>query len=156
MTATHEPKVSIHINDQHLRLRAGGHSVAELKGAVDPPIPNEDVLWQDVNGGPDVQLGQDETIDLIDGLVLFSQGVDGAHPHRTPIIIDGLPVNATNESVTGAIIRGLVTPPIPADRDLFRDVDGAPDERIGDDEVVTLAKAAEFYSVPSLIAPGAA
>jgi hypothetical protein len=156
MPENHDPKVKIQINDDSVRLHPGPRSVAELKNDTDPPIPAEHMLWLDVAGGSDVELAQDATIDVTDGLVLFSAGPDGAHPHRTPIVVDGTPVKAKSESVTGSIIRSLLTPPIPSDRDVFRDINGAPDERIDDDEVVTLSKGAEFYSVPRLIAPGQA
>lgn len=154
MPSAHPPKVKIRINDEHLRLPAGDRPVAELKNLVDPPIPADDMLWIDVQGGSDTAVPQDGVVNVVEGMVLFSQGPDGAHPHQTPIIVDGKRVSSENRSVTGRIIRRLVTPPIPEDRDLFRDIDGAPDERIDDDEDVTLVKGAEFYSVPRLIAPG--
>jgi hypothetical protein len=154
MPPDHNPKVTIRLDDDRLRLPAGNYAVVDIKNMATPAIPAEHVLWIDVEGGVDIPIAQDGVVSVVDDLVLYSQGPDGAHPHHTPITVDGTDVSSESISVTGTIIRGLVTPPIPADRDLFRDVDGAPDERIDDDEEVTLVKGAEFYSVPRLIAPG--
>lgn len=153
-TPENNRKVTITINDDRVRIHAGTHAVAELKQKVDPVVPPDDVLWMDIDGGEDIALPSDGTIEVTDGLILYSQGSDGSHRRRVPIVIDTTPVVSPSLSVTGSILRNMVTPPIPADRDLFRDIDGSPDERIDDDEVVTLAKGAEFYSVPRLITPG--
>ena len=154
MSNSHEARVKIRINEDRLTLRPGAHTVAELKSRADPPVPPDHRLWLDIAGWGDVELADDEAVDIVDGLVFYSQGSDGAHPKAIEIVIDGTDVDAVNVSVTGTILRSLVTPPVGDDRDLFRDIDGAPDERIDDDEVVTLSKGAEFYSVPRLIAPG--
>lgn len=146
--------VRIQVDEDRVRLSEGRHPVAEIKQLVDPPIPVDHVLFVDVDGGPDLELQQDGGVDVVEGLVLYSQGPDGAHPKKTPIVIDGTRVTSDTVSVTGAIIRRLVDPPVGDDRDIFRDIDGAPDERIDDDEEVTLTKGAEFYSVPRVIAPG--
>lgn len=156
MTTDHPPKVKIRLNDETMRLPRGDYPVADFKNLAEPPISGDDVLWIDVEGGADIRLAQDGIVSVVEDLVLYSQGPEGAHPHRTPIIIDGNHTTSENVSVTGAILRRLVTPPISEDRDLFRDIDGAPDERIDDNEEVTLTKGAEFYSVPRLIAPGGA
>lgn len=154
MSTLHDPKVQIHIDEHRVRLRSGPHSVVDLKKDVDPPIPSDHILWRDLDGAADIELAQDAVVEVVEGLVLYSQGPEGAHPRLTPIIIDGADISSSTKSVTGAIIRRLASPPIPEDRDIYRDIDGAPDERIDDDEVVTLTKGAEFYSVPRLIAPG--
>lgn len=149
-------KIKFRLNDEQVRTDAGTHAVSVVKAMASPPVPADHVLVVDIPGGSDRDLPNDGTIELTDGMVLYSKGPDGAHPTRMPIVIDGKKANAKAESVTGAVIRRLVEPPIPQDRDLFRDIDGAPDERIDDDEEVTLTKGAEFYSVPRLIAPGSA
>lgn len=147
-------KVTITIDDDHLRIHPGAYAVADLKEAAHPPVPPDHRLWVDVDDGEDIALEPDGTIDVREGLVFYSQGPDGAHRRRVPIVIDGTHVVSASLSVTGLILRHLVTPPIPEDRELFRDINGSPDERIDDDEAVTLAKGAEFYSVPRLITPG--
>lgn len=155
MTTNRIPKARIRVNDDRLRLPSGDYPVADIKARVEPPIPDDHTLWIDNDGSPDTAIDQDGIVTVEDGLVLYSQAPDGgAHPRPTRILIDGSRVESPNVSVTGALLRQMVAPPIPSDRDLFRDIDGAPDERIADDEEVTLVKGAEFYSVPRLIAPG--
>ena len=75
--------------------------------------------------------------------------------HKVRIHIDEDKVRLPEGRHAVAELKHLVDPPIGDDRDIFRDIDGAPDERIDDNEEVTLTKGAEFYSVPRVIAPGA-
>ena len=72
-------------------------------------------------------------------MVLYSVGPDGAHPKHMDIVVDTKAVVSENESVTGAIIRRLVSPAIGPERDLYRNIRGAREE-VEDDEVVTLTK----------------
>lgn len=147
-------KVRIRLNEDRIRIPAGVYPVADIKALATPPVPNDHTLWIDVPAGADVPVADDGLIEVVEDLVLFSVGPYGAHPKHMDIIVEGTAVVSENESVTGAILRRLVNPPIPATRDLFREIVGAPDERITDDEEVTLSKGAVFYSVPALIAPG--
>jgi hypothetical protein len=148
------PQVRIKLNEDKIRVTTGVHQVADIKALATPPVPDDHTLWIDVPGGADVPVANDGTIEVVEDLVLFSVGPGGAHPKHVDIVVEGTAVVSENESVTGAILRRLVNPPIPATRDLFREIAGAPDERITDEEEVTLIRGAVFYSVPALIAPG--
>jgi hypothetical protein len=79
---------------------------------------------------------------------------DPASRRVVPIVIDEERVRAPDTKMTGAEIRELVDPPIASDRDLWLDVDGDLDRKIGDDETVTLAPQMTFFSVPREINPG--
>ncbi len=149
------PKVTIRINDDRLKLAAGRYPVAELKARTRPPVPDDHALWVDGVGGSDRQLDDASDVDVVDAMVLYSVGPDGAHPHHVNIEIDGKWAVSENISVTGSQLRRLAAPPLTAEWDLYRVVGGAPDEKIADDEEVTLTEKAEFYSVPALITPGA-
>jgi hypothetical protein len=148
------PKVKIKIDEDKVHVGAGIHSVTDIKALTTPPVPADHMLWIDVNGGPNIEVQNEGAIDVVGDMVLYSVGPDGAHPKHVDIVVDTKAVVSENESVTGAIIRRLVSPAIGPERDLYRDIEGAPDEKIEDDEVVTLTKGAEFYSVPTVIAPG--
>lgn len=148
------PKVKIKVNEDKVHITTGIHPPADVKALTTPPVPVDHTLWIDVDGGQDIEVPNDGTIEIVDGMVLYSVGPDGAHPKHMNIVVDTKAIVSENESVTGAIIRRLIAPPIGPDRDLYRDIEGAPDEKIEDDEVVTLTKGAEFYSVPRVIAPG--
>ncbi len=63
---------------------------------------------------------------------------------------DGL----TAEKLTGAEIRRIAESPIPADRDLFGIVPGAPDRKIGNDDAVGIRDGMRFFSAPATINPG--
>jgi hypothetical protein len=147
-------KVRIRLNEDKIRIAAGVYPVADIKVLAIPPVPDDHTLWIDVPTGADEPIANDGVIEVIEGLVLFSVGPDGAYPKHMDIIVDGTAVVSENKSVTGAILRRLVSPPIPETRDLFREIAGVPDERITDEEEVTLSKGAVFYSVPAIIAPG--
>ena len=147
-------KFRIRLNEDRIRITAGTYPVADIKALATPPVPDDHTLWIDVPSGADVPVANDGMIEVIEDLVLFSVGPDGAHPKHMDIVVEGTAVVSENQSVTGAMLRRLVNPPIPATRDLFREIAGAPDERITDEEEVTLIKGAVFYSVPALIVPG--
>lgn len=73
-----------------------------------------------------------------------------------PIIIDDERVRPPRGEISGAELRKLVKPAIPSSRDLWLDVDGALDRKIGDDDVIDLRPQMEFFSVPREINPGGA
>ena len=73
-----------------------------------------------------------------------------------PIIIDDDRIRPPRGEITGAELRKLVDPAIPASRDLWLDVDGALDRKIEDDDVIELRPQMEFFSVPREINPGGA
>lgn len=62
----------------------------------------------------------------------------------------------TDGTLTGSRIRGLVSPPISADRDLFEIVPGGSDRKIGDEDSVEIRAWMRFFSAPRTINPGRA
>jgi hypothetical protein len=56
--------------------------------------------------------------------------------------------------MTGAELRAVPPGGIPADRDLFEVVPGAPDEKIGDDDSVQMRDGLRFFTAPGQINPG--
>lgn len=81
-----------------------------------------------------------------------------AAPHPHPPIhinIDKKPYTAPEETMTGAALRQLAQPPIGAERDLFLVVSAGDDDKIANDQPVTLKPGMHFYSAPATINPGA-
>lgn len=72
----------------------------------------------------------------------------------TSIIIDGVPCFAPRRQLTGAELRNLPNPPIPADRDLWQEVDGDLDQAVSPSETIDLRPQMRFFSVPRVINPG--
>lgn len=58
------------------------------------------------------------------------------------------------ETMTGAQLRNLPTPPIGPDRDLFEVVPGGADRKIEDGTVVQLRNGQRFFTAPAHINPG--
>lgn len=75
--------------------------------------------------------------------------------NEIPIIVDHKQYKVPPGTITGAQIRALPTPPIGADRDLWQEVPGGDDLKIGDSVTVTLKPGMHFYTAPSSINPGA-
>ena len=73
---------------------------------------------------------------------------------KTPIYIDGAKYHPEGESVTGAQLRQMPSPPISADRDLWLETRDGLDQLIEDGQVVTLENNQRFFSVPRVINPG--
>lgn len=71
------------------------------------------------------------------------------------IKVDKESFDVDSETLTGAEIRQLPSPPIGTDRDLYLSVPGPQNDRpITDDEVVGLKNGMHFYTAPSTINPG--
>jgi len=71
-----------------------------------------------------------------------------------PIFVDKQRVEVQVDSLTGAQIRNLITPPIGEDRALYLIGHGGEDKPIEDDESVPLKPGTRFMSVPRHINPG--
>lgn len=78
-----------------------------------------------------------------------------AHQPAIHINIDKKPYTAPSPVMTGSALRQLAQPPIGPQRDLFLVVPGGDDQKIGDDEQVSLKPGMHFYSAPATINPGA-
>lgn len=75
-------------------------------------------------------------------------------PGKVPILIDGHKYVAPSREMTGGQLRGLASPPIGEDRDLWRDAAGDLDELVADDAVLHLEPQTRFFTVPRVINPG--
>ena len=76
------------------------------------------------------------------------------HVHEVVIQIDRTPYKEVARDVSGAEIRRIPTPHIPADRDLFEVVPGAPDRKVLDDTIIHLREGQRFFTAPGQINPG--
>jgi hypothetical protein len=80
---------------------------------------------------------------------------DAANEHEPIIIfIDQAQYRAPTEDMSGEQIRQLVHPPISAERDLWLEVPGGSDEKIGDSQVLKLKNGTHFFTAPARINPG--
>ena len=70
------------------------------------------------------------------------------------IQIDRKPYTVGQPEMTGAELRRVPTPPIPADRDLYEVVPGEDDRLIGDNQVVQIRDGLRFFTAPKHINPG--
>lgn len=84
-----------------------------------------------------------------------SPGPGGGGPHKFEIQIDRAKFEVTLEVMTGAQLRQVPPGGIPADRDLFEVVPGAPDKKIGDDDKIEIRNGLRFFTAPGQINPGA-
>lgn len=76
------------------------------------------------------------------------------HGHGVEITIDHHHYRAPREEMTGAELRKLPDPDVPANRDLWLEVPHGDDERIDDAKVVHLRNGQKFYTAPKNINPG--
>ncbi len=73
-----------------------------------------------------------------------------------PVFIDGTKFDAPSEVMTGAALRNLPSPPVPADRDLWLEVPGkGDDELIEPDKTYKVKPGSHYYTAPKTINPGA-
>jgi hypothetical protein len=78
----------------------------------------------------------------------------GHKPTQVVIHIDKKEYKSGAEELTGAQLRTLADPDIGAQFDLWLEVPGKEDEKIGDDETVELKNGMHFFSAPRQINPG--
>lgn len=74
--------------------------------------------------------------------------------HGFNIQIDRQHYQVSVATMTGAELRQVPTPPIPADRDLFEVVPGHPDRKIEDADIVDIHNGLRFFTAPGTINPG--
>lgn len=147
MKSPHSQRRRFYLNDQRLEVPGEPVSPAKLRRLASPPIPDDHALFCDVDGAEDRRVQDGSEVQIRRGDVFYSEGPEGAHPRRIMIAINDQLVDAPAISVTGTQLRELTDPAVPATDRLYRDIDGSHDERVGNNEVVTLRHGAEFYSV---------
>jgi hypothetical protein len=82
-------------------------------------------------------------------------GKAGDHDHPIPITIDKDHFKVLKEEMTGAELRALPKPDVPADRDLWLEVPGPEDDiLVTPTKVIHLKPGMHFYTAPSTINPG--
>lgn len=75
-------------------------------------------------------------------------------PARFEIQIDRVHYPVTQQVMTGAQLRDLPNPPVPADRDLYEVRPGTDDLLIADDQEVEMHNGLRFFTAPGRINPG--
>lgn len=74
--------------------------------------------------------------------------------HEIPIILDHTPYKVPPGTITGSKLRALPKPPIGADFDIWAEVPGGDDFKVGDAQAVPIKPGMHFYSAPRTINPG--
>ncbi|MCW2601295.1 MAG: hypothetical protein JWM02_3124 [Frankiales bacterium] len=77
-----------------------------------------------------------------------------AAPPHFEIHIDHKPHRVNEAELTGAALRALSEPPIGADRDLWLEVPGHPDQLVADNESIAMRNGLHVFSAPRTITPG--
>lgn len=78
------------------------------------------------------------------------------HRAHYEIKIDRVQYTVREQELTGAQLRALVHPPVPADRDLYEVRPGGEDLLIADDQEVRIRDGLRFFTAPGHITPGTA
>ena len=73
-----------------------------------------------------------------------------------PVYMDRVHYDAPSHHMTGQALRDLPNPPVPADRDLWLEVEGpSDDELIRPERQYEVKTWAHYYTAPKTINPGA-
>lgn len=75
-------------------------------------------------------------------------------PNQYQVFIDKKRFTVQEETVTGAFLRALPDPDVPAEHDLWMEVPGGEDILIAPEKEVTLKNGMHFFTVPKEINPG--
>ncbi|WP_291048684.1 multiubiquitin domain-containing protein [Herbiconiux sp.] len=141
-------KVSIYIDAQPYKTASGPTPVAKLKALRNPPVPEGEHLWLDIDDAQDEKLDDTATVDIVDGLRFFSE------IEAVTIRIDRVDYEVYERKMTGAELRSVPSPDVPADRDLWLDVPDKRDVKVQDEDVIRLKNGTRFFTAPGRINPG--
>ncbi len=142
-------KITIYIDAEPYTVPSGETAVAALRQMRKPPVPAGKELWLDIEDAQDQLLDDASSIDLADGLRFFTE-IKGI-----TIRIDRVDYEVFRRKMTGAQLRTVPSPDVPADRDLWRDVPDKRDVKVQDEDVVHLKDGTRFFTAPGRINPGA-
>ena len=143
------PKVTIYIDTAPYKVTGGPTPVEKLRRLPEPPVPAGKDLWLDIPDAQDQLLDDEGIIDVVDGLRFFTE------VEPITIRIDRIDYVVYKRKMTGAELRALPSPDVPADRDLWRDVPDKRDVKVQDEDVVHLKDGMRFFTAPGRINPGA-
>jgi len=76
-------------------------------------------------------------------------------PKLAKIKIDREHYEVPEGIMTGAQLRAVPTPDVPADRDLWEERPGDRDRKLGPDDEVDIKNGLKFFTAPGTINPGA-
>lgn len=79
---------------------------------------------------------------------------ENASGHPITIHIDDKEYKVSSASMTGAQLRDVPKPPVPADRDLWLEVPGGQDSLIKQDQTYQIKNGMHFFTAPTNISPG--
>jgi hypothetical protein len=86
---------------------------------------------------------------------LDGDGLEKPDPEKNfDIQIDRVTYQISETRMTGADLRRVPEPPIPADRDLFEIIPGRPDRKVEDDDRILISDGLRFFTAPNTINPG--
>jgi hypothetical protein len=142
-------KITIYIDAEPYKVSAGEITIAALRQVRQPPVSPGKEIWLDIEDAQDQLLDANGAIDLTEGLRFFTefQGIT--------IRIDRVDYEVFHRKMTGAQLRTVPSPDVPADRDLWRDVPDKRDVKVQDEDVVRLKEGMRFFTAPGRINPGA-
>lgn len=146
--AAHPRTITIYIDAEAYQVPAGRATVESLRAVRRPPVPDGKELWLDIEDAQDELLDNDGALELRDGMRFFTE-IDAI-----TIRIDRIEYEVYKRKMTGAELRTLPSPDVPADRDLWRDVPDKRDVKVQDEDVVHLKDGMRFFTAPGRINPG--
>ncbi|RDV43970.1 multiubiquitin domain-containing protein (plasmid) [Streptomyces sp. L7] len=146
--AAHHPTITIYIDAEAYGVPAGRTTVESLRAVRRPPVSDGKELWLDIEDAQDELIDNAGTIELRDGMRFFTE-IDAIN-----IRIDRIEYEVYKRKMTGAELRTLPSPDVPADRDLWRDVPDKRDVKVQDEDIVHLKDGMRFFTAPGRINPG--
>lgn len=142
------PLVTIYIDAEPYEIRAGQHSVQQLRKLPNPDVSADKDLWLDLLDEQDRRLDANEVLTVTAGMRFFTE-----NPEIT-IKIDRLDYPVYVRKMTGAQLRVVPSPDVAVDRDLWQDVPDKRDVKVQDEDVIKLHEGIRFFTAPGRINPG--
>lgn len=136
--------VSVYVDGDEVRLHAGDYSGHQIRHEVGADGAR---LWLDVPDGPDKDVPPEARVVVEQGQRYFTD-------RQIEIVLDRKTYEVPGWHITDSALRALPTPPIGDNREIWHDVEDAPDDPIMPGESVEIHRGDRFFSAPKRINPG--
>jgi len=143
-TSYHERPIEIFIDARQYTVHLEEMSGQDLRDLVRPPASE---LWHDIPDAQDELIPTDAVVRLRAGMRFFTD-------RHITIYLDRKQYRVCDGDLTEDELRRLPNPPVPDDREIWRDVPDAQDEPVEPGQTIHVSNGDRFFTAPRTINPG--
>lgn len=135
--------LEIFIDGTSHRVRRGHLTGQQLRELVAPPATE---LWFDIPDAQDQAIATNASIEMEEGLRFFTN-------RQVSIYLDRVSYKVPSGSISEQQLRALPRPPVPDDREVWRDIEDEQDRVVAVNEIVIIDSGDRFFTQPMPLPP---